>query len=336
MKKIRYRKRIASLAFGLVGVIFFALACVYHNKTEDFSNIITIQSGEDKFTQSEIASIRQDTASADTFTAWTEQKNQTVRATINERSTNTDILLLCGDSHSVLPWGKNLPESDTEGCIIGASLAEQLFGGTEVEGQQILYNGRELTVCGIVKQPQNIMLCQNIENYGASSGTQTGSRRDQQTGSLSENNQQEVCYDKISLFYIDKSKAMNRTAVEFINRYGLDGQILHYEYKRNLRWFTDLIPGKWSDFSGWKENFKTLQSDEKKLKQCGKSMVESLYLEWIWKRNSCFVLCVVMFFLHLTTKNLPLTSNLFTCFLISNILNSVKKSNNDQENRNEL
>ena len=59
MKKISYRKRIASLAFGLFGAVFLVFACVYHNKTEDFSNIITIQSGEDKFTQSEIASIRQ-------------------------------------------------------------------------------------------------------------------------------------------------------------------------------------------------------------------------------------------------------------------------------------
>lgn len=106
MKKISYGKGIASLAFGLFGAVFLVFACVYHNKTEDFSNIITIQSGEDKFTQSEISSIRQDTASAETFTAWTEQKNQTVRATINERSSNADILLLCGDSHSVLPWGK--------------------------------------------------------------------------------------------------------------------------------------------------------------------------------------------------------------------------------------
>ena len=85
MKKISYRKRIASLAFGLFGAVFLVFACVYHNKTEDFSNIITIQSGEDKFTQSEISSIRQDTASAETFTAWTEQKNQTVRATIKQR-----------------------------------------------------------------------------------------------------------------------------------------------------------------------------------------------------------------------------------------------------------
>lgn len=91
--------------------------------------------------------------------------------------------------------------------------------------------------------------------------TQTGSNGNQQTGS-SENDQQEICYDKISLLYTDKSKAINRTAAEFISRYGLDGQILHYEYKRNLSWFTDLIPGKWSDFSGWKENLKTLQSDE--------------------------------------------------------------------------
>ena len=97
-----------------------------------------------------------------------------------------------------------------------------------------------------------------------------------------------------SVCSIHTSRAINRTAAEFISRYGLDGQILHYEYKRNLSWFTDLIPGKWSDFSGWKENMKTLQSDEKILKQCEKSTVESLYLEWIWKRNICFVLCVVM------------------------------------------
>ena len=163
----------------------------------------------------------------------------------------------------------------------------------KVEGQQILYNGRELTVRGIVKEPQNIMLCQSAANDETASGTQTGSNGKQQTGS-SENNQQEICYDKISLLYTDKSKAINRTAAEFISRYGLDGQILHYEYKRNLCWFTDLIPGKWSDFSGWKENLKTLQSDEKILKQCEKSTVESLYLEWIWKRNNCFLMCLVM------------------------------------------
>ena len=50
MKKISYRKRIASLAFGLFGAVFLVFVCVYHNKTEDFSNIITIQSGEGKFT----------------------------------------------------------------------------------------------------------------------------------------------------------------------------------------------------------------------------------------------------------------------------------------------
>ncbi len=121
-------------------------------KQRIFSNIIAIQSGEDKFTQSEIASIRQDTASAETFTAWTEQKKSDSSCTINERSSNADILLLCGDSHPSFRGEKNLPESDTEGCILGASLAEQLFGGTEVEGQQILYNGRELTVRGIVKR----------------------------------------------------------------------------------------------------------------------------------------------------------------------------------------
>ena len=95
----------------------------------------------------------------------------------------------------VLPWGKNLPESDTAGCIIGASLAEQLFGGTEVEGQQILYNGRELAVRGVVKEPQNIMLCQSITNDETVPKTQTGNSGNQQTGS-SENNQQKSIMTK--------------------------------------------------------------------------------------------------------------------------------------------
>lgn len=34
-------------------------------------------------------------------------------------------------------------------------------------------------------------------------------------------------------------------------------------------------------------------------------------------------------FLRLTVENLPLTSNLFTRFIVSNILNSVKKSKNE-------
>ena len=33
---------------------------------------------------------------------------------------------------------------------------------------------------------------------------------------------------------------------------------------------------------------------KKILKQCEKSTVESLYLEWIWKRNNCFLMCLVM------------------------------------------
>ena len=178
MKKISYGKGIASLAFGLFGAVFLVFAYVYHNKTEDFSNIITIQSGEDKFTQSEISSIRHDTASAETFTAWTERKNQVVKAVINERSSNVDILLLCGDFPLRPSVGEKIcRKSHTEGCILGASLAEQLFGGTEVEGQQILYNGRELTVRGIVKEPQNIMLCQSVANDETATGNTNWKQR---------------------------------------------------------------------------------------------------------------------------------------------------------------
>lgn len=294
MKKISYRKRIVSLTVGLFGAVFFALACVCHNKTEDFSNIITIRSAEEEFTWSQIEEIRKNPASADTFTAWTKRKNQIVQAVINERSSHADIILLCGDSKLVLPWGKHLAEDDTEGCIIGTSLAKQLFGGTEVEGQQIFYEGRTLTVRGVVKEPQNIMLCQHAVKDEAVSKMQAGNGGTLQESSTSVSDKQEIRYDKINLMNTDHTKTPTKTAAEFMNRYGLDGQILHYEYKRNLSWVTDLIPGKWSDFSGWKENWKTLQKDEKAVEQCEKSDIENLYLRWIRERNGYFLFCLIM------------------------------------------
>ena len=286
-KRKKYRWLSVFLTVSLV--LCLLATYIYQKKLSDFSNIITIEASENGFQQTSIEAIRQEQKSKKTaeseragkkniigqseafsFTAWTERKDQLVEAEFSGRQTTADCYLLMGDSYLVLPWGKNLYADDTEGCIIGAAVAQTIFGGTEVEGQTLLYDERTLTVRGVVQEPDDILLCQMQEQTGIGSGTDSDSA---------------VTFDRINLLVTEESKTASQTVEQFINCYGLDADSLHFERKQNLHWLTELTPGKWSNFSGWSTNLKTLQSDRQRLRQCEKSGIESLYMGWVDRRN---------------------------------------------------
>ena len=260
--KKRKKYRWLSVFLTVSTVLCLLATYIYQKKLSDFSNIITIEAAENGFQQTSIETF--------SFTAWTERKDQPVEAEFSGRQTTADCYLLMGDSYLVLPWGKNLSADDTEGCIIGAAVAQTIFGGTEVEGQTLLYDERTLTVRGVVQEPDDILLCQMQEQTGIGSGTDSDSA---------------VTFDRINLLVTEESGTASQTVEQFINCYGLDTDSLHFERKQNLSWLTELIPGKWSNFSGWSTNLKTLQSDRQRLRQCEKSGIESLYMGWVDRRN---------------------------------------------------
>ena len=291
-KKIQDEKkkfRWLSIFLAVCTVLCLLVSYIYQEKLSDFSNIITIEATENGFQQTSIETIRQEqeakkateaeragkknaTGQSEvfSFTAWTERKDQPVEAEFSGRQTTADCYLLMGDSYLVLPWGKNLSADDTEGCIIGATVAQTIFGGTEVEGQTLLYDERTLTVRGVVQESDDILLCQMQEQTGIGSGTDSDSA---------------VTFDRINLLVTEESGTASQTVEQFINCYGLDADSLHFERKQNLHWLTELTPGKWSNFSGWSTNLKTLQSDRQRLRQCEKSGIESLYMGWVDRRN---------------------------------------------------
>lgn len=287
--KMKRKYRCFSI-FLTVGVVLCLLgAYVYQKRISDFSGIITIEATESGFQQTGIEAIRQEqeakrateaeragkkniTGKSEVFnfTAWTERKDQPVASELSGRQALADCYLLLGDSYLVLPWGKNLPADDMDGCVIGAAVAQTIFGGTEVEGQTLLYDERTLTVRGVVQEPDDILLCQMQEQTGIGSGTDSDSA---------------VTFDRINLLVTEESGTASQTVEQFINCYGLDADSLHFERKQNLHWLTELTPGKWSNFSGWSTNLKTLQSDRQRLRQCEKSGIESLYMGWVDRRN---------------------------------------------------
>lgn len=295
-KRKKYRWLSVFLTVSLV--LCLLATYIYQKKLSDFSNIITIEASENGFQQTSIEAIRQEQKSKKTaeseragkkniigqseafsFTAWAERKDQPVEAEFSGRQTTADCYLLMGDSYLVLPWGKNLSADDTEGCIIGAAVAQTIFGGTEVEGQTLLYDERTLTVRGVVQEPDDILLCQMQEQTGIGSGTDSDSA---------------VTFDRINLLVTEESGTASQTVEQFINCYGLDADSLHFERKQNLHWLTELTPGKWSNFSGWSTNLKTLQSDRQRLRQCEKSGIESLYMGWVDRRNIFLAAAVLM------------------------------------------
>lgn len=300
-KKIQDEKkkfRWLSIFLAVCTVLCLLVSYIYQEKLSDFSNIITIEATENGFQQTSIETIRQEqeakkateaeragkknaTGQSEvfSFTAWTERKDQPVEAEFSGRQTTADCYLLMGDSYLVLPWGKNLSADDTEGCIIGATVAQTIFGGTEVEGQTLLYDERTLTVRGVVQEPDDILLCQMQEQTGIGSGTDSDSA---------------VTFDRINLLVTEESGTASQTVEQFINCYGLDADSLHFERKQNLYWLTELTPGKWSNFSGWSTNLKTLQSDRQRLRQCEKSGIESLYMGWVDRRNIFLATAVLM------------------------------------------
>lgn len=304
--KMKRKYRCFSI-FLTVGVVLCLLgAYVYQKRISDFSGIITIEATESGFQQTGIEAIRQEqeakrateaeragkkniTGKSEVFnfTAWTERKDQPVASELSGRQALADCYLLLGDSYLVLPWGKNLPADDMDGCVIGAAVAQTIFGGTEVEGQMLLYDERTLTVRGVVQEPEDILLCQMPEQAGTASlqnGTGSGNTSGYGNGSRTDADGS-ATFERINLLSTGESGTMSQTAEQFINSHGLEAEILHFERQQNLHWLTELIPGKWSNFSGWSTNLKTLQSDRQRLRQCEKSGIESLYMGWVDRRN---------------------------------------------------
>lgn len=244
-------------------MVCLTMCFVYGEKVSDFSNMITIEANGETFLESAVTEAKKN---GELFTAWTEKKEQQIIAPINQKTKTVNIIFLYGMSYAIVPWGKNLSEDDMDGCIIGANTAEALFGSKLVQGQQICYGERILTIRGVIETPGSLVLCQSKD-------------RDK--------------FERITILKQDNAKTMRQMAEQFINRYGLSAHLLQFERCSSL---VEWIPAKWSDFSGWKQNLRLLKQEINWTKQCQKSDAESLLLSWLQKRAlfgaACFVFLI--------------------------------------------
>jgi len=203
------------------------------------------------------------------FTVWTELKNQPLFEDFSGRSCNADVIAVCGSSCNLLPFGKNLTKEDSSGCIIGKELAEKLFGHSQAEGKELLWNGQKWTVRGIVSVPSDILIVEAFKMADR------------------------IPFDRISLS-LEKGEDRQLKGENFISQYGISAHVLRFDYLGSLSRVSEMIPGKWSDFDGWKQNFKEHKKAEELAENAKKSAMESLGLE-DWKRGKQLVYGAILF-----------------------------------------
>lgn len=197
------------------------------------------------------------------FTAWREEREQVIQAEETGKSTKAGLLWLFGSSEMLLPYGKNLPREDTKGCLVDADTAQELFGSHKVEGMTILAGGQVRVIRGVISSPKRLVILQD-----------TGSG---QAGFI-----------RITLQRSPGQpvKALGET---FLMRHNLNGSLLRWDLSRGFEWTAELVPGKWSDFSGWAGNLKEKSKELELLTGTEKSTLELEYLR-LQKRG---VLCLL-------------------------------------------
>lgn len=125
--------------------------------------------------------------------------------------------------------------------------AWKLFGSTSVTGLQICVDHQTRTIRGVVQQPGNGVYLQGKD-------------------------QKKKVFCRLTLASDKMEEAQN-----FLLQYGLTGHVLRMDYLRSWQTLSELVPGRWSDFSGWKENVQTRKQQLRQIAKMRKTGIEYYY-----------------------------------------------------------
>ena len=98
---------------------------------------------------------------------FTEKRNQYVENSAWYRRTRTTVVEILGDSTLLFPFAYPLEPGDAHGCLLGEKSAWELFGGAEVVGEEIVYEGRTYEIRGIIPG-RNILVIEGGKDAGFS------------------------------------------------------------------------------------------------------------------------------------------------------------------------
>lgn len=91
-----------------------------------------------------------------------------------------------------------------------------------------------------------------------------------------------------------KAKMLPVAGERFINQHGLAARELQWNYRYGWKWLAEMVPAKWSDFEGWRENFQKHKKAVELVKNTEKSTIESEGIRY-YDRKILFELSGILF-----------------------------------------
>lgn len=208
-------------------------------------------------------------------TIWGAKEHITLSQTETGRETEAEMLVLCGSSEWVLPGAAILSPSDNRGCLLGKKTAEQLFGGTDIAGEKVEQGGQCWLVRGV------------IPNISDAFVVEAGERMSK------------MHLNRITFSH--RPQVLTRIRAQaFLDQRGLEGTWLRFDLAHGTRMFQELLPGQWSDFSGWKSNWNTQQSAFSMLRRIHKNNIELTWESLLIKKILWELLAIIFFSIFLS------------------------------------
>lgn len=282
----KYGRYIGGAMCLLSAICLFIAGTTYWQKTACYENYVTIinQTGSYEEELCNHIDEKQETLEKDkrmNFTFWGEEADVFISDKDNLRQTKTTLLTIRGSSEYLIPYGKILKKEDTKGCLMGKKTAEKLFGTYRAENLYVKYENQMFQVRGILNEPEDIFVIQKQSTIDAMLNRITIKRKPHSTVM---ENVENLCVT-----------------------YGVGGKALRFDFYRSFSWILELIPGKWSDFSGWKQNTSAAKEEWQLLKGSEKSMSELKFLSHTKKAMGCFACgCVAaVLFMNTILKKIP-------------------------------
>lgn len=269
----KYSRYIGAVVCLLCAICLIIIGTALGKETRCYDNYITIVNTEEGYGQDICTKLDEkqkllENEKLMSYTFWEEKQSVMVSDEESLRQAETTVLTIRGSSEHLLPYGKILQMEDKSGCLIGRKTAWQLFGTYHAENLYVRYENQIFQVRGVLNEPEDILVIQKQSNI-------------------------EAILNRITIKK-QSGRSVPETVEDFTGTYGVSGEVLRFDFYRGLSWIFELVPGKWSDFSGWKQNISSAKKQWELLESTEKSVMEIMFLRQTKKAASCFIIACVL------------------------------------------
>lgn len=269
----RYSRYMGAVVCLLCSICLIIIGMAFWKENKYYDNYVTIVNTDGGYEEDTCNELDEKQKSLEkeklmSYTLWGEKQGVFVSDGENLRQTSTTVLTIRGSSEHLLPYGKILQKEDKSGCLIGRKTAWQLFGTYHAENLYVQYDKQIFQVRGVLNEPDDILVIQKQSNI-------------------------DTILNRITVKK-QSGRSVSETVQDFNGRYGVGGEVIRFDFYGGLSWAFELIPGKWSDFSGWKQNISSVKKQWGVLESVEKSTMEIMLLRQTKKAVICFILAWVL------------------------------------------